>query len=333
MRELPTHLARKTFLFERGSWLNPGKEVQPSLPEIFTEDDEPSPSDRLAFAQWLVDQNNPLTARVIVNRIWAQFFGRGLVPTMEEFGSQGEKPSHPELLDWLAIQFMTQDNWQMKQLIRRIVLSDTYQQSNQASSSMTEIDPDNIWLSRGPRHRLTGEQIRDQILLVSGLLNTKVGGPSVISPYSNVSVNRAPKWVVTGKDAKYRRSLYSFWQRTDPFPSMVTFDSPDRTVCTSQRIQTNTPLQALNLLNDDLYFEAAKALAIKMNTSSKIIDEQIEFGYQQLMLKPISAEKLALLKQLYEVAYEKHQGEDPQHYALTLVANALFNLDEALVRS
>ena len=333
LQELPPDKARKTFLFERGSWLSPGKEVYPSLPELFSQGNEPTPTDRLAFARWLVDLNNPLTARVIVNRIWAQLFGRGLVSTMEEFGSQGEKPSHPELLDWLAIQLMTKDHWQLKKLIKRMVLSDTYQQSNQSPASASEIDPDNVWLSRGPRHRLSGEQIRDQILAVSGMLNDKVGGPSVISPYSNVSVNRAPKWVIMGEDAKYRRSLYSFWQRTDPFPSMVTFDSPDRTVCTSQRVQTNTPLQALNLLNDELYFEAAKALATKMLASGSELDDQINFGYQQLMLKAISPEKLALLKQLYDAAYHQHQGENPQHHALTLVANALFNLDEALVRS
>ncbi|MCB0686639.1 MAG: DUF1553 domain-containing protein [Saprospiraceae bacterium] len=346
IQELNTEHARKTFVFDRGSWLSPGEQVEEEIPNIFQENQEELPKNRLDFAHWLVSTDNPLSARVIVNRIWEQIFGRGLVETMEEFGTQGDLPSHPELLDWLADRLMYDYHWQLKPLVREIVLSGTYQQSSDIDSTKIELDPDNRWLSHGPRVRLSAEQIRDQMITISGLLNPSVGGPSVIIPDLKISDSQVPKWALTDPENYFRRSLYIFWKRTDPYANLITFDSPDRTVCTSRRIRTNTPLQALNLLNDETYLQASYALAKKMHFY-KTYEAQIKEGYFLVTGQKASEQKLKSLKNLYEFATEKYQNQEIPEIikeeikdqsnqnelaALTLVANVLFNMDEFVVK-
>src|SRR5690606_36277668 len=207
-------------------------------------------ADRLSFARWLVSDENPLTARVFVNRIWEQIFGYGIVETMGDFGSQGTAPTHPELLDWLAVQFSEDMNWSVKSLIRTIVLSATYRQSSVVTEEALAKDPYNKYLSRGSRTRLPAEKIRDQVLAISGLLNEKMYGPGVL-PYQPESIRSfgGNFWTVSEGADRYRRAVYTSWKRTNPYPSMVTFDSPSREVCNSMRIRTNSPLQALVLLN------------------------------------------------------------------------------------
>jgi len=337
IRELPADQSRKTHLFDRGSWLMPGEEVSPGIPGVYGVDSTKHLEDRLAFARWLVSRENPLAARVVVNRFWEQLFGFGIVESMEEFGTQGAPPTHPELLDWLAVRFMDTHDWKMKPLLRELLLSATYRQSSDADSVKIEKDPLNQWLSRGARTRLTSEQIRDQILAVSGLLDRTIGGPSMILPELNISASDIPNW--TG-DNTYRRSLYTFWKRTDPFPSMITFDSPDRTVCTSRRIRTNTPLQALNLLNDLTYFEASRALASVVLGEKEYLDDQLSLCYQMITGSSIEPKKLNLLKELYQDSYTHYEDtnvglcrdRECQLSALTLVASAMLNLDEVVVK-
>jgi len=350
IRELPPGRRRTTHLYERGNWLTPGDTVLPTIPGIFAESTTRRPADRLAFAEWLVSPDNPLTARVIVNRIWEQLFGHGLVATMEEFGTQGDLPSHPTLLDWLAVRLMTEHQWRLKALIREIVLSATYRQDSRVTADKLERDPDNRWLARGVRRRLTAEQIRDQILALSGLLDRTIGGPSVLLPELGIGAANIPGWALPHEEGTYRRSLYTFWKRTDPFPDMITFDSPDRALCSSQRIQTNTPLQALNLLNDDIYFEAAAALARRLFERYKTPEKQIDAAYRALLFQPPAPEKRQLLEELYKRSLAHYQARTKEtdalipetHYkpseksrvaALCIVANALFNLDELIVKS
>lgn len=350
IQEIPPERARTTRIFKRGNWLTPGDTVSPGIPGIYVENTEYAPKDRLAFARWLVSPDNPLTARVIVNRIWEQIFGNGLVGSMEEFGSQGDKPTHPGLLDWLAIRLMEDHQWQLKPLIREIVSSATYRQDSRANSQKLEKDPENKWLSRGSRARLSAEQIRDQILALGGLLDRHIGGPSVLLPELGIGEADIPQWAVRHQEGTYRRSLYTFWKRTDPFPDMITFDSPDRAMCNSQRIPTNTPLQALTLLNDEIYFEAASALAGKIHAAYPTPRRQITAVYQDLLFKPIAPKKLILFEQLYEQSRAHFQlneqernkivpekGYDDQEKieiaALSVVINALLNLDELLVKS
>lgn len=336
-RELPADKARTTYLYNRGSWLMPEQEVSPGIPSIFHTQGK-APTDRLSFARWLVSEENPLTARVMVNRLWEQLFGNGLVESMEEFGSQGAAPTHPELLDWLAVRFMDHHRWHLKPMIKEIVLSATYRQSSAASEEKVALDPNNQWLARGPRIRLSSEQIRDQILAVSGLLNRHVGGPSVIMPQLNIGASKIPFYAITGDSALHRRTLYTFWKRTDPFPSVMTFDSPDRTVCSSRRIRTNTPLQALNLLNNETYFKASEALAEKMRSASEQVEGQISWGYQNLVHQEIPSEYLQIFMQLYRESAEHylHQStsiETREKSAMTMVANALLNLDLFIVKA
>ncbi|MFM7101661.1 MAG: DUF1553 domain-containing protein, partial [Verrucomicrobiota bacterium] len=261
MRELAR--PRPTFILKRGAYDAPGEAVSAGTPERILPLPPGAPKNRLGLAQWLVSKENPLTARVAVNRAWKLHFGQGLVSTVEDFGMQGRTPTHPELLDWLAWRFM-ESGWDRKALHRLIVLSATYRQSSVGRPAVVARDPDNLLLARGPRHRLSAEQIRDRALAVSGLLVPKVGGPSV-KPYQPAGV-----WeeAGTGKtytqdhgEKLYRRSLYTFWRRTAPPPSMLSFDAVTREVCTANREVTSTPLQSLVLLNDTQFLEAARVLA------------------------------------------------------------------------
>jgi mono/diheme cytochrome c family protein len=256
----------KTFIAVRGDYKRPGVEVQPGtlavLPPFAPQNGEPA---RLAFAQWLVSAENPLTPRVMVNRAWQEFFGRGLVKTSEDFGAQGDRPTHPELLDYLAREF--QRDWSMKRLHRLIVTSATYRQSSSFRPELKDRDPDNAWIARQQRLRLPAELIRDSALAVSGLLNPAVGGPSVKPPQPASVVELGygkPSWNESTGGDRYRRGLYIHFQRTTPYPMLMTFDMPDSNVACSRRRNSNTPLQSLNLLNDPVFFETAQALALQL---------------------------------------------------------------------
>ena len=255
-------LARETHVFERGNWMVKGKKVTPDVPKSFPAMDSNLPKNRLGLARWMVSREHPLTARVAVNRFWEQLFGTGIVETVEDMGTQGIPPTHRELLDYLAVEFMETDHWSVKKLLKRLVMSATYRQQSSATPAMLAKDPFNKLLARGPRVRLSAEAVHDQALAVSGLLSHKMYGPSVMpvqpdgiwqSPYDGESWKQS-----TGEDL-HRRALYTYWKRTAPYPSMVTFDSPSREFCQLRRLRTNTPLQALVTLNDPVYVEAARA--------------------------------------------------------------------------
>ena len=266
MQEMPT--PRETHVLLRGAYDQFGETVAPDVPAILPPIPKDYPRNRLGLARWLVQPSNPLTARVAVNRYWQLYFGSGIVKTVEDFGSQGEPPSHPELLDWLATEFV-RTGWNVKELQKLIVMSATYRQDSQASAAALQRDPENRLLARGPRFRLPAETVRDQALAIAGLLVEKVGGPSV-KPYQpeglwlDLTQNGSGEYVQDRGEKLYRRSLYTFWKRTIPPPTMANFDAPSRESAVLQRSVTNTPLQALNLLNDVTYLEAARLLAERM---------------------------------------------------------------------
>ncbi|MGE0608395.1 MAG: PSD1 and planctomycete cytochrome C domain-containing protein [Pirellulales bacterium] len=279
---------RPNYIFLRGEYLRQGDEVAPAtpaaLPPLITGGD----ADRLALARWLAAPENPLTARVAVNRLWQELFGQGLVATSDNFGVRGERPSHPELLDWLAIEFIEQ-SWSVKSMLRTMVLSEAYRQSSLARPELSELDPTNKLLARQARPRLSGEAVRDSALAVSGLLNRTVGGPSVKPPQPD-SVSKegyANKWQPSPGADRYRRGLYTFIQRTSPFAQFVTFDLPDTSRSCTRREQSNTPLQALNLLNDPVFLEAAQALAARIERESAGDDaRRLEHAFLLVLARP-----------------------------------------------
>ncbi len=341
-------LARPTHVFERGNYLVKGKRVTPDVPKVFPAMASNLPKNRLGLAQWMVSREHPLTARVAVNRFWEQLFGTGIVETVEDMGTQGIPPTHRELLDYLAAEFMETDRWSTKKLLKRLVLSATYRQQSTASPALLAKDPFNKLLARGPRIRLSAEQVRDQALAVSGLLSRKMYGPSVMpvqpdgiwqSPYNGDS------WKQSSGEDLHRRALYTYWKRTAPYPSMVTFDSPSREFCQSRRIRTNTPLQALVTLNDPVYLEAAQSLAGYMQHRGRSPEGQIQAGFRRVMLRDLTPRKLAVLTRLYrttEQHYKRHPDEatklldrstaTPQQAALTVTANTMLNLDEVITK-
>lgn len=331
---------RATFVFERGNWLVHGKEEKPAVPAYLNPLPAGAPLNRLGFAQWLMSQDNPLTARTVVNRVWEQLFGSGLVETLEDFGTQGATPSHPALLDWLSSQLMNEYKWSLKKLIKEMVMSETYGRDSHSTSDQREKDPTNKWLARGPSFRLTGEQLRDQALAVSGLLSDKMYGKSVMPLQPEgvwQTVYSDEKWTLSTGEDRHRRSVYTFQKRTSPYPSMITFDGSSREVCQVRRIRTNTPLQSLVTLNDPVYLEAADALAERMIASSTSIDDQIRDGYRRLMFMDMSEDKLKSLRKLYDsslASFLKNQpdGKGVELQAMQLVASALLNLDEVIVK-
>ena len=308
MSELDLENSRETHVFIRGSRLDPGELVQSGVPELFNDIPHGAPANRLGMAKWIVDQNNPLTSRVTVNRFWSRLFGRGIVETEEDFGSQGTPPSHPELLDWLALQFQKDLNWDVKALLKLIVSSAAYQQSSLVTEELLQKDPANYLLARGARVRLSAEEVRDQILMVSGLLSDKMFGKSVM-PYQPKgvwqTVYSGSKWEESENEDAYRRALYTYWRRTSPYPSMISFDAPSREVCVIRRIPTNTPLQALVTLNDPVYIEAANALGVLMEKGGETTVEKIELGYQLSLGRKPKNEQIDILKRLY-IEAEKH---------------------------
>ncbi len=340
MKERSALLARQTFVHERGNYLVPGKQVEPGLPTILNGSGR-SVQNRLELAQWLVSEDNPLTARVIANRIWAMVFGHGIVETSEDFGTQGIPPTHRALLDHLAYRFSHDFGWSIKQLLTYIVCSATYRQSSEVTPQKIEGDPYNKYYSRGVRKRLSAEQIRDQALAIGELLNPMVGGASVMPPqpegvwqvvYSNA------KWYEDNQADKYRRGLYTYWKRTTPYPSMVAFDSPSREFCVSRRIPTNTPLQALVTLNDTVYIEAASGLAAWMQDQHPDdLTAAVVHGYEKALLEKPDPETLRTLMDLLDTAGEQltpaASDETKAPAPMVIVANAIMNLDAFLTKS
>ncbi len=342
---------RDTFLLKRGAYDAPGEKLTAGIPAAFQAATEPG--NRLELAKWLVSRSNPLTARVAVNRFWQSFFGYGIVKTVDDFGSQGEWPVHPELLDWLAVEFM-ESGWNVKALQKRIVMSETYRQSSAASPALLEKDPDNRLLARGPRLRLGPEMIRDQALLVSGLLTEKVGGPSV-KPYQpaglwqELSGNNG--YVQSKGGDLYRRSLYTYWKRTIPHPYMMNFDSPNREQCAVFENRTNSPLQALDLMNEVTFVEASRKLAERMMTEGGGTPEaRFEYAWGLALARKPNPKQLALLTKTFrnfETNFQAdakaasefiRQGESPvkagldpvELAAYTGVASLILNLDETI---
>lgn len=350
MLDLPTEQSRVTQVFERGNWLVHGDTVQPGVPRVLGEMGD-FPPNRLGFAQWLLSAENPLTGRVIVNRFWEQLFGRGLVSTLEDFGTQGRRPYHQALLDYLAISFREKHQWRVKSLLKEVVMSSTYRQASRISPELKERDPYNEMLARGPRFRLSAEQIRDQALAVSGLLSPKQYGPSVMPPQPEGTwqvIRNVLRWQPSDGEDRYRRGLYTFWRRSSPFPSMITFDSPSREFCVSRRIRTNTPLQALVTLNDSSFVEAAVALAQRMQTEGGSEPEaQIDYAYRLALCHPPAENQAQRLQEFYQTAvrfYEENPEEvalllrgelteNPQSAALVNLANVILNLDEFVMKS
>lgn len=305
---------RTTQVFERGNWLVHGDTVKTDVPEVLAGFGDRPLNNRLDLAHWITHPDNPLTARVAVNRFWEQIFGRGLVETSEDFGSQGSLPSHPELLDYLAYEFVHTHHWSIKSLLRQIVSSATYQQSSVVTKDKLEKDPYNLWLSRGPRVRLSAEQVRDQTLAVSGLLSGKMFGPPVMPPQPDgiwSVVYNGAQWVPSTGEDRYRRAVYTYWRRTSPYPSMVSFDAPSREFCVVRRIRTNTPLQALVALNDPVYLEAAQSLARTTRQRVSEPKEGIAEIFAQAIYRPPSATELQHLHQVYEEALTDYQNDIP----------------------
>ena len=358
---------RDTFVLMRGNFQSKGDKVAPGTPSFLPALPSGQPTNRLALARWLVATNNPLTARVTVNRLWAMFFGTGLVKTSNDFGSQGDRPSHPELLDWLACEFMkaatvqspkakAQDQaaWDIKHLVRLLVTSASYRQSAVVTKEKLERDPYNRLLSRGPRLRLDAELIRDNALAASGLLNTKIGGPSV-KPYQPPGL-----WEITDHkyepskgDDLYRRGLYVFWKRAAHYPSFQTFDAPSREICLLQRQRTSTPLQSLVVMNDPVYVEAARALAARvLHEGGDTLRDQLTLAFRLTLARPPRPEEIKVLEKTFSEQRTRFAadtnaavallsiGESPRpkdlstidHAAMTGVANVLLNLNETMTK-
>jgi hypothetical protein len=330
MHERPANNARITHRYHRGEYLQPKEEVTPGVPAFLPALPKDEPANRLTFAKWLFAPENPLTARVTVNRQWQAFFGRGIVKSLEDFGYQSDPPSHPELLDWLAVDFVKQ-GWSMKKLHRLIVTSATYKQSSRITREHAQKDPENILLARGARFRLDAEVIRDSALKATGVLSLKMGGPGVYPPQP-VSVTSEGtygkfEWLTSEGEDHYRRSLYTFTKRTAPFAMATTFDAPTGESCLAKREVSNSPLQALTLLNDQMFMEAAQAMARKVIAESQGDDERLQNIFRRVATRPAALDELTLLKAFLQKQRDKKvEGE-----ALwTDVSRAALNLDEAI---
>jgi hypothetical protein len=333
MQQRPADRYRQTPRYHRGEFLQPRETVSPGGIAALHPLNADGPKDRLAFAKWLVDRNNPLVARVTMNRHWAAFFGKGLVRTMEDFGTQGQLPSHPALLDWLAVEFMDR-GWSQKAMHRLMVTSATYRQSSAVTPELAEADPENRLLARGPRVRLEAEVLRDAVLSVAGLLSLKMNGPSVFPPQlpsiTTEGAYGALNWKPSGGEDRYRRSLYTFSKRTTPFAMFSTFDAPSGEACVPRRDSTNTPLQALTLLNDAMLYEAAEALGKQLAASSDDDTARIKQLFTRCLTREPAADELQLQLQFIEQQRQRLNNNEPLVW--TALARAILNLDEFVVR-
>lgn len=356
MRELAGDKRRTTRVHQRGNFLMPGVDVTaavlplPGLPPL---DGTP---DRLALARWLVSPANPLTPRVMANRVWARLFGTGLVETEEDFGALGSLPSHPVLLDWLAHRYRDDLSWSLKRLLRTIVLSRTYRQSAVFDALRQDRDPANRWLSRGARLRLTAEQVRDQALAVGGLLSAKIGGRSVMPPQPDGlwrSTYNATSWVTSAGEDRYRRGIYTYLKRTTPYPSLITFDAGSREICQVRRIHTDTPLQALVTLNDPVYLEAAAALAGRMLATTGNESARAERGLRLVLIRAVRPDEIAAVVVAWKQASMAFASSPDDarrllssaqasalptttpadHAAWLIAASVIINLDECVTRN
>ncbi|WP_149276795.1 PSD1 and planctomycete cytochrome C domain-containing protein [Pareuzebyella sediminis] len=350
---------KTTYVLNRGEYDQPTDSVSPGTPNTIYGFAENLPKNRLGLAEWVTDEKNPLTARVFVNRIWGMLFGKGIVETSEDFGVQGSLPTHPELLDWLAVDFM-EHGWDIKYLLKKIMLSATYQQKSELTPELKKADPENKLLARAPRFRMSGEMIRDYILTTSGLLNDEIGGPSV-KPYqpaglweeTNAGGNRGilTKYVPDEGEDLYRRSLYTFWKRTLPPPNMTIFDAPTRDFSEVRRQKTNTPLQALVMQNDVQVLEAARVMAQRMIADDPESSDYVSDVFKRILIRHPKQEELLTLKEYYYNALEIYQddieeaeklvavGEYEQlnvdaakTAALMLTAQVIYNLDETITK-
>jgi Protein of unknown function (DUF1553)/Protein of unknown function (DUF1549)/Concanavalin A-like lectin/glucanases superfamily/Planctomycete cytochrome C len=351
---------RETAILGRGDYRNRGEKVTPGVPAILPPLPAGAPANRLTLAKWMVSPDNPLTSRVVVNRYWQSYFGIGIVKTPQDFGSQGDAPSNQALLDWMATEFI-RNGWDVRAMQRLIVTSATYRQDSAASPDLIKDDPENRLLARGPRFRLPAEAVRDNALFVSGLLKERVGGPSVFpyqpkGPWEDIAFGdgfSAQSYVPSHGDDLYRRSMYTFWKRTSPPPSLSTFDAPDREKCTARRLMTNTPLQALVLLNDPTYIEASRALAGRMILEGGSDPaKRISYAFELAMARPPAPHEVEVLRSLEEKELAEYRqdpasarkliavGEskppaniDPVEMAAwTTVASAILNLDETITK-
>ena len=356
MRDRPADQRRKTFVQLRGNFKSLGPEVSEGVPAVFHPLEKGVTPNRLALAKWLIDPDNPLTARVVANRHWEELFGIGIVETSEEFGSQGELPSHQDLLDWLAVDFQ-ENGWDIKRLLKQIAMSATYRQASKTTAEMQERDPYNRLLNRGPRFRLSAEQVRDNALAVSGLLSGKMHGPPVNPPQPEMGLTAAfggkTDWVDSKGEDRYRRALYTSWRRSNPYPSMATFDAPNGEVCTVRRGRTNTPLQSLVTLNDPVYVEAAQALGRRIVAKGGTdLPQRLTFAIRESLAREPRPAELERLAALYESSLADYTAKPemaaqlsqeplgplpegsnlPEHAAWTVVSNVILNLDEVFMK-
>jgi hypothetical protein len=357
MRELSEKQRRVTKIHIRGNFLDQGTEVKPGVPALLHSLPKDQPANRLTLANWLVSPENPLTARVTVNRYWEQIFGLPLMETPDDFGIRGKAPTHPELLDWLAVEFSTDLKWDVRKLIKLMVTSAAYRQVSTVTPALVERDPENRYLARGPRYRSSAEVIRDQSLYVAGLLSPKMYGTPVRPPRPKLGLTAAfggsTDWDTSSGDDKYRRALYTQWRRTTPYPSMTTFDAPARNVCTIIRPRTNTPLQALVTLNDPVYVEAAQAFGRRIvKEGGATLESKLQYGFRLGLTRPPRDIELKRLTELYTKAHADYTKnpklalqmatdplgplpkglEAPEMAAWTVVGNVLLNLDEAFAK-
>jgi hypothetical protein len=344
---------RPAFVLRRGSYEMPTEQVERGVPEAIFAWSEALPKNRLGLAQWLSDPEHPLTARVVVNRLWQACFGQGLVETPDNFGSQGAAPSHPELLDWLARRFVN-SGWDVKALLELIVTSATYRQRSSASQEQRAKDPQNVWLARGPSGRLSAEMLRDNALSAGGLLVDLPGGPPV-HPYQPAGLWEEKSGASYPQDkgeGLYRRSLYTIWKRTSPPPAMLTFDAAKREVCSVRRERTGSPLQALVLLNDPQFVEAARGLGERMlREGGNTLEERLSYGFRLAASRYPEAREIRILRELYEEQRAMFTaGSDARAYlavgergaaadfepaelaAASAVGQALLNLDAAVIK-
>jgi hypothetical protein len=354
---------RKTFVLNRGQYDEPTEvEVPATAPTAIMPYRDEFGTNRLGLAQWLFHPENPLASRVIVNRLWQEIFGRGIVATSDDFGNQGSLPSHPELLDYLAVTFR-ENGWDIKNMLKFMVMSSTYRQSSATSKKLSERDPGNVWLARSSRYRLSAEMIRDNILFSSGLLHQELGGPSV-KPYQPDGLWEAISVGIKGRgeteyiadqgEKLYRRSLYTYWRKTIPPPAMLIFDAPLKEFCEVRRVRTSTPLQALNLLNDPQMLEAARVLGSKLAETKELsLEEKVTLAFRKIISRLPEDEEIDILLQGYREEYDRYTadpaaakeflavGEYPQNKsldplecaAMMHVVTIIYNLDEAISKS
>lgn len=339
MFENPEHMARTTQVFERGNWLIKADTVTANTPTIFLPMNSDQPKNRLGLAAWITAPDHPLTARVMVNRLWEQVWGTGLVETLEDFGSQGAPPQNQDLLDYLAYSFVHNHRWSIKSLLKEIMMSAAYRQDSKLSPESKSKDLFNRFYARGPRVRLSAEQLRDQALAACDLIDSLYEG-SPVMPYQPDGVWQSPyngkKWRKSEGKNQYRRAIYTFWKRTSAFPSMTNFDATGREVCLSRRIRTNTPLQALTLLNDSTYLDLAGVMSSKYKSENP--ETAIASIYKNIAAKEIDDHRLQILRKLYYDAMKTYMLKEGKISAaktssLNLVTSAILNLDEVITKS